>query len=735
MDVSICIPTKNGGEQLRQVLEAIFHQRTSLAYEVICVDSGSTDQTLEIIRSFPEILLREIPAEEFGHGKTRNLAASFGSGEYIIFLTQDAVPASDSWMEQMIRAMRLNDRIVLGFGIHYPYPDCNLLDRRDILSLFCGFGRTNTIFRLDDPEKFEKDEVYRHTLIFSSDNNACVRRDVFEQNPYPDVEFAEDQIWTRRMMEQGYSKVYCPYAPVYHSHNYPPREYARRYFDQYKGMREINGYDSVPDFSTAVREAKQLIKNDIVYVRQQPLNYGQKFRWAKYVMQRDSARFRAGWRAARYQKLSAAGQARMDRRYSQQYDQRHWIKGARAQATPMVWNYRDLWDYGKELALATTEQGDVLHVEEEYGFVLNTEEIPFRQEDFDRQKGDQHLILNWVIPEPTKGSGGHQTIFRFVSALQKRGLRNRIYILEPKLIRTDLEAAEYIHTNFPLLDQDVEICCGCGRMIFCHGIVATSWKTAYFVRRFMNTVSKFYFVQDFEPWFYAVGSEYKFAENTYRFGFRGITAGDWLKTKLEREFQMACGSFHFSYDKEIYYPRKKRDSKKRVFFYARPITPRRAWELGVLTLKKLAELVPDLEVVFAGGDVSKYDIPFAYKSAGIVTPAELADLYAQSDISLVMSITNLSLVPLEVMASGGVVATQEDENNSWVIDHRNAIIIDCDPVHIAETLAEYLRMPEKLEPLREYGIHFAQQTDWEAEADKVYRMFVQGVQEDLERGK
>ena len=80
--------------------------------------------------------------------------------------------------------------------------------------------------------------------------------------------------------------------------------------------------------------------------------------------------------------------------------------------------------------------------------------------------------------------------------------------------------------------------------------------------------------------FYPMGSEYLLAENTYRFGFRGITAGTWLKGKLESEFGMKCEAFSFSYDREIYRPQEKKTQGCRVFFYARPITPRRAWELG-----------------------------------------------------------------------------------------------------------------------------------------------------------
>ena len=75
--------------------------------------------------------------------------------------------------------------------------------------IFKGFGETNTIFHLDDPERYEREEGYRHYLAFFSDNNSCIRRDIFEKYPYEDVNFAEDQIWARKMIELGFKKVYC----------------------------------------------------------------------------------------------------------------------------------------------------------------------------------------------------------------------------------------------------------------------------------------------------------------------------------------------------------------------------------------------------------------------------------------------------------------------------------------------------------------------------------------------
>lgn len=197
MDVSIVIPTKNAGPLFEKVLDMIFSQKTIYEYEVICVDSGSKDQTLEVIKKYP-CKLYQIPASEFGHGKTRNYGASKGTGTYIIFITQDALPATETWLQNFIDAMKKDPEVEGGFGIHYPYPGCNFIDKRDIEGLFQGFGSDNTIFYMEDKERYEREEGYRHVLAFFSDNNSCVRRDVFEQHPYDDVNFAEDRFGRER---------------------------------------------------------------------------------------------------------------------------------------------------------------------------------------------------------------------------------------------------------------------------------------------------------------------------------------------------------------------------------------------------------------------------------------------------------------------------------------------------------------------------------------------------------
>ena len=119
MDATIVIPTKNGGKLLDDVLTQIDNQKTHYLYEIVCVDSGSSDNTVDIIKKH-NCILKQISKEEFGHGKTRNLGASLGTGEFIIFITQDAKPYDENWLENFLDGMNQDPEIVGGFGKHYP---------------------------------------------------------------------------------------------------------------------------------------------------------------------------------------------------------------------------------------------------------------------------------------------------------------------------------------------------------------------------------------------------------------------------------------------------------------------------------------------------------------------------------------------------------------------------------------------------------------------------------------
>ena len=140
---------------------------------------------------------------------------------------------------------------------------------------------------------------------------------------------------------------------------------------------------------------------------------------------------------------------------------------------------------------------------------------------------DPPYAVNWVMSPPRNG-GGHQNIYRFIKYLEDAGYTCRVYLYSVRDTATITELREGMRSSYPDTKASMEWLEPGTKMKTADAIFATGWETAYPVFNDVSGAQKFYFVQDFEPYFYPVGSEYVLAENTYRFNFYGITAGGWL---------------------------------------------------------------------------------------------------------------------------------------------------------------------------------------------------------------
>lgn len=329
--------------------------------------------------------------------------------------------------------------------------------------------------------------------------------------------------------------------------------------------------------------------------------------------------------------------------------------------------------------------------------------------------------INWFIPPVGKGSGGHLNIFRFIRNLENLGYQNNIVIVgEPAPRSAEAARREITEWFFPLKadvyvgDED------CTPVAWF--AMATSWPTAYYVRRFRGSLQKCYFVQDYEPWFFPAGSDALLAEATYRFGFAAFTAGGWLAQKLRDEHGMQTYAVGFSYDSNLYHlPKVARanDGVHRVMLYARPPTPRRAFELGVLVLREVAKRVPSMRVVLAGWDVRGYEIPFPCEHAGLMSLDQLPALYHSCDAALVLSCSNLSLLPLELMASGVPVISNRAPHTQWLLNDDNAKLAEPDIQSLVDAVVEVLEIPAVAQRIRRAGSAFAEATSWEREAARM----------------
>jgi glycosyltransferase involved in cell wall biosynthesis len=327
--------------------------------------------------------------------------------------------------------------------------------------------------------------------------------------------------------------------------------------------------------------------------------------------------------------------------------------------------------------------------------------------------------VNWFIPRPGRGSGGHLNIFRFIRTLESLGFECRIISSKANLPSMTAEEmqADIAKWFFPL---KAKVYIGAHSAPPAAISIATAWQTAYDVRNFQSTLCKCYFVQDFEPWFYAAGTEGALAEETYRFGFTGLTAGKWLAEKLSADYGMATHAFGFSYDREFYRPLPRESANSRtVFFYARAFTPRRGFELGVAVLAEVVRRLPDVKVIMAGGRLTGYELPFNYVDVEVVDLDKLAQLYSRCDVALVLSFSNLSLLPLELMACAVPVVSNRAPCTEWLLNDGNCRLERPSIEALAAGICDVLEHPAEAERLREGGLATAAGTDWSAEGARV----------------
>lgn len=237
---SIIIPTKNPGSHFQAVLSSVCAQEADFTFDILVIDSGSTDGTVAYILEHADtrVYLHQIPPVEFGHGKTRNLGISLTRGEYAVLITHDAQPVAPDWLDSLVAIAESDPQIAGVFGRHVAYPTAGPFTARDLDTHFDQF-RNKPIRWIENPQRYAADEKYRQGLWFFSDNNALIRRSVWEQIPYSDVDFAEDQMWAKAVLEQGWKIAYAHNAVVYHSHDYGVSERLRRSFDEGYAMFKL----------------------------------------------------------------------------------------------------------------------------------------------------------------------------------------------------------------------------------------------------------------------------------------------------------------------------------------------------------------------------------------------------------------------------------------------------------------------------------------------------------------
>ncbi len=235
--ITVVVPTYDGDRYLDALLTAVESQWIDAEVEVLVVDSGSTDGTLDIIAAHPRVRLLTIPNSEFSHGRTRQWAARESRGELIAYLTQDAIPLSDSWLAELAAPFALDQRVALVTGRQHPRRTAFPLQKYEIVGSFAALGPADGTSFVDGAQRAYVDHERGG---FHSDVNAMVRRDlVLGPIPFRDVAYSEDMMMAQDVLNAGLVKAYAGKAAVEHSNDLTRSEYGRRIFDETIGLRRI----------------------------------------------------------------------------------------------------------------------------------------------------------------------------------------------------------------------------------------------------------------------------------------------------------------------------------------------------------------------------------------------------------------------------------------------------------------------------------------------------------------
>jgi rhamnosyltransferase len=246
--VSVVIPTLNAGPGFRDLLDKLSAQEMSFGYEVLVVDSGSTDGTAELARR-RGAAVHTIPRAEFGHGATRNLGVSLSRGEYVAFIVQDAVPLDGRWLAAMVENLERDDLVAGVYGRQIPRPESAPLTRV-LVNGWPTAGLERREQCVEAPALYRALTPAERRSLATFDNvSSCVRRSVWEEIPFEPTGFGEDVRWGKRVVETGYKLVYEPRSAVLHSHERGALYDLRRHYVDGQLLLELFGLAPTPNLA------------------------------------------------------------------------------------------------------------------------------------------------------------------------------------------------------------------------------------------------------------------------------------------------------------------------------------------------------------------------------------------------------------------------------------------------------------------------------------------------------
>lgn len=335
-----------------------------------------------------------------------------------------------------------------------------------------------------------------------------------------------------------------------------------------------------------------------------------------------------------------------------------------------------------------------------------------------------------VIPSFRRGSGGHATIVSLTRGLRERGHSVSLWLedCEGRHASESAAATERsfhecfggdglrLHTDFGVW-QPVDV------------VLATGWQTVARALRMPEVHARAYLVQDHEPDFYGASAEAMWAAHTYRQGLYCVAASPWLAALLRSRYGANATHLDLAVDHSVYHPAGTVREEKLVAFYARAVTARRAVPLGLLALAELARRRPDVKIALFGED-RPLSVPFDHANLGVLPSHELAALYSRATVGMVFSLTNPSLIGLEMMACGLPCVELASESTLATFNNGPLTLVEPDALELCAALERLLDDPDRRTAAGRGGIESMTSRTWSRAAEQLEQGLIAAVRAD-----
>jgi GT2 family glycosyltransferase len=301
--VSVLIPVKDGEHHLVELLPSILQQSISTRLEIVAIDSGSRDGSVDVLTRFGATVL-SIDPTEFDHGLTRNLAAEHAQGDVLVFLSQRARPVGDKWLAPLIAALDADPAIAGVCSRVIPAPDADLLTRRDMERDPSGSSDPRRA-QIEDWSAYRSMSPDERRLFLNFHTvSAAIRPDALRQIPFRSVRtLGEDLLWAREIVEAGWALLHEPASIVHHLHAYSLDELFSRNVDD--GIANLDILERTLDREQILPMIRAMAEDDRLYLHEAGLDREELDHWRLESMLRRTAQVVGQWIGLNYRSLPA----------------------------------------------------------------------------------------------------------------------------------------------------------------------------------------------------------------------------------------------------------------------------------------------------------------------------------------------------------------------------------------------------------------------------------------------